>query len=72
MEIKSKTDFEDRVMICKDCGLQFTFTTGEQFFFHGKGMAEPKRCPECRKIRRQTLVHYWREGNERRNQTTTG
>ena len=34
---------------CKQCEVAFVFTKGEQRFFQGKRMAQPARCPECRK-----------------------
>lgn len=40
----------DKVLKCKDCGKEFTFTAGEQEFYAEKGFEhEPSRCPECRK-----------------------
>lgn len=40
----------DKVLTCKDCGKEFTFTAGEQEFYAEKGFThEPGRCPECRK-----------------------
>jgi len=45
--------FEDKVLVCQDCGEEFVFTTGEQEFYHEKGFSnEPKRCMECRQNRR--------------------
>ena len=29
--------FEDKVLVCKDCGQEFTFTAGEQEFYAEKG-----------------------------------
>ncbi len=29
--------FEDKVLICRDCGREFTFTAGEQEFYAEKG-----------------------------------
>jgi hypothetical protein len=44
----------DRTLICRDCGIQFTFTAGEQEFYQAKGIVnEPGRCPECRTLRRE-------------------
>jgi hypothetical protein len=41
--------FEDKTLICKDCGAEFTFTSGEQEFFAEKGFTnEPQRCKACR------------------------
>lgn len=45
---------EDKTLICKDCGKEFIFTTGEQEFYKEKGFDnEPVRCPDCRKSRKQ-------------------
>ncbi|MFD3158090.1 zinc-ribbon domain-containing protein [Haloimpatiens sp. FM7330] len=44
----------DRTLVCQDCGKEFVFTEGEQAFYKEKGFEnEPKRCPECRKARKQ-------------------
>jgi len=46
--------FQDKSIQCSDCGTTFTFGTGEQEFFASKGFTnEPKRCPQCRKSKRQ-------------------
>ena len=42
----------DKTLTCSDCGNAFTFTESEQSFFATKGFSEPKRCPECRAIRK--------------------
>lgn len=45
--------FEDRKLVCQDCGQEFVFTAGEQEFYHEKGFEnEPKRCRDCRTQRR--------------------
>lgn len=45
--------FEDKVLVCKDCGQEFTFTAGEQEFYAEKGFRnEPTRCRECRRTRK--------------------
>lgn len=42
--------FVDKSIQCSDCGTSFTFSGGEQEFFHTKGFTnEPKRCPTCRR-----------------------
>lgn len=47
---------EDKNMTCKDCGVTFTFTVGEQQFYAEKGFTnEPTRCLECRKARKSTM-----------------
>ena len=45
--------FQDKQLICKDCGAEFTFTTGEQEFYAEKGFQnEPVRCRDCRNVRK--------------------
>ncbi len=45
--------FEDKMLTCKDCGQQFTFTAGEQAFYADKGFQnEPQRCKSCRDARK--------------------
>ena len=42
----------DKVIICQDCGQEFTFTEGEQKFYAERGFAEPVRCKACREARK--------------------
>ncbi len=43
----------DKTLNCRDCGMDFTFTTSEQEFFQSKGFTnEPSRCPSCRASRK--------------------
>ena len=45
--------YQDKVLTCRDCNQQFTWTGGEQEFYAAKGLVnEPGRCPDCRAIRR--------------------
>lgn len=45
--------FEDKVLVCKDCGQEFVFTAGEQEFYAEKGFQnEPTRCKACRNNRK--------------------
>ncbi len=45
---------EDRILRCKECGRQFTFTVGEQEFYAQKGFEnEPARCAPCRRARKR-------------------
>ena len=50
---------KDKILVCRDCGREFTFTVGEQQFYSSRGLNEPKRCPKCRAARRK------RRGNSR-------
>ena len=41
--------YQDKTLVCKDCGKEFVFTAGEQEFYAEKGFQnEPQRCKECR------------------------
>lgn len=45
--------YEDKTLVCQDCGKEFVFTAGEQEFYAERGFTnEPKRCKECRDARR--------------------
>ena len=47
--------FEDKTLVCKDCGAEFVFTVGEQEFYAEKGFQnEPVRCKDCRQNRKTT------------------
>ena len=37
--------YEDKTLVCKECGNEFVFTAGEQEFYAEKGFVnEPQRC----------------------------
>ena len=45
--------YEDKILKCKDCGAEFTFTAGEQEFYAERGFQnEPQRCKPCRDARK--------------------
>ena len=45
----------DKILTCRDCGTNFTFTTSEQDLFASKGFTNrPSRCPNCRSARKAT------------------
>ena len=45
--------YQDKTLSCRDCGNEFTFTSGEQEFYAEKGFTnEPTRCLECRAARK--------------------
>ena len=47
------TMFEDKTLVCRECGKEFVFTASEQQFYADKGFQnEPGRCPACRAARR--------------------
>ena len=46
--------YEDKKLVCKDCGQEFVFTAGEQEFYAERGFQnEPQRCKPCRDARKQ-------------------
>ena len=49
----SNEGYQDRILTCRDCGQDFTFTAGEQEFYASRGLTNtPGRCPSCRAARR--------------------
>ncbi len=45
--------YENKTLVCKDCGKEFEFTAGEQEFYAERGFQnEPQRCKECRQARK--------------------
>ena len=45
--------FEDKTLVCKECGKEFVFTAGEQEFYAERGFQnEPQRCKACRDARK--------------------
>ena len=57
--------YEDKTLICRDCGAEFVFTAGEQAFYAEKGFQnEPSRCKACRDARKAN-------GGARRDDCTT-
>ncbi len=45
--------YEDKTLVCKECGNEFIFTAGEQEFYAEKGFVnEPQRCKACRDARK--------------------
>ena len=45
--------YEDKTLVCKDCGKEFVFSAGEQAFYAEKGFQnEPTRCKDCRNARK--------------------
>ncbi|HXM48584.1 MAG TPA: zinc-ribbon domain containing protein [Pyrinomonadaceae bacterium] len=54
---EQSSDFQDRSITCVDCTEPFTWTAGEQVFFHDKGLKnEPKRCKSCKHAKNDRLA----------------
>ncbi|MBQ3474626.1 MAG: zinc-ribbon domain containing protein [Bacilli bacterium] len=41
------------MIVCRNCGKEFTFTVGEQNFYEEKGLKPPVRCKECKAKRKE-------------------
>jgi CxxC-x17-CxxC domain-containing protein len=51
------TEFEDKGILCIDCGTTFVWTVGEQAFFRDKKLLNPpKRCKECKQAKNERLA----------------
>ncbi len=45
--------FEDKWLVCADCGREFLWDAGEQAWYYAKGLRHPpRRCKFCRERRR--------------------
>ena len=55
MTYQPSPTFRDQILICRDCGESFTWTSGEQKFYYAKGLSQPTHCPACRERRKRTL-----------------
>ena len=57
--------YQDKTLVCRDCGQEFTFTAGEQEFYAERGFQnEPTRCRECRQAHKANRAGA--QGNARR------
>jgi CxxC-x17-CxxC domain-containing protein len=55
--------YEDKTIVCVDCGAEFTFTADEQQRFAERGFTnEPKRCKTCRDARKASQTSGNRSG----------
>ncbi len=51
-----KLHLKDKRLKCVDCEESFIFSSGEQLYFASKKLSVPKRCPGCRRKRRNSIV----------------
>lgn len=52
-EKQEQPELKNLMINCVDCHHDFVWTVGEQSFYKDRGLAQPKRCPQCRFRRRQ-------------------
>ena len=56
-ETSADSEYQDRSIKCVDCNEPFIWTSGEQAFFHDKGLKnEPKRCKPCKQAKNERLA----------------
>jgi CxxC-x17-CxxC domain-containing protein len=64
-------EFEDRTVVCEDCGEEWTFSADEQQFFNDRGYQTPKRCKPCRQKRKMSRTGSSYGSRERTLHTVT-
>jgi CxxC-x17-CxxC domain-containing protein len=65
-------EFQDKTLVCVDCGAEFLWTAGEQLFFADKNFKnEPKRCKSCKAKRASRPAPGASMGRERVETKTT-
>jgi len=42
--------YEEKYIVCKDCGKKFLYSADQQRRFESRGWAAPKRCKHCRDL----------------------
>lgn len=52
----NKLELQDKILVCCDCGQEFTFEAGEQRYYRAKLLTPRKRCQACIAKRKQSLV----------------
>ena len=61
--------FEDKTLVCKDCGKEFVWTAGEQEFYASRGFEnQPQRCKPCRA---ETKMRFQKTRDFKRKQEKT-
>lgn len=45
----------DLILVCRDCGQDFIFTSGEQEFFAAHEFPDPVRCQPCREEHKEVM-----------------
>ena len=46
----------DQTLRCRECGVDFIWTAGEQEFYQSRGLTNPpSRCPSCRAARKAAM-----------------
>lgn len=54
--------YQDKTLICKDCGQEFLFTAGEQEFYESRGLTnQPGRCKACRSAKKGSQARQYHD-----------
>jgi len=48
----------DQQLRCVECARVFTFTVAQQERFEALGFPPPKRCMDCRRVKRRRVEEY--------------
>jgi hypothetical protein len=56
MNNEQENENKDIILICKDCKINFPFTSGKQDFYITKGFKNPIRCSECVKNNKKNYL----------------
>lgn len=64
---------EDKMIVCADCGKEFAHTVEDQARYAERGFTtDPKRCRECRQIRKDRQAAGPQQGGPRRGHGGAG
>ena len=56
---------EGKSVVCKDCGVTFDITPGEQEFYLERGWELPKRCKKCRQANKAKKKQNFKKGENK-------
>lgn len=51
--MENTNKIEPKTIICNHCGNEFTMSPAEQKYYESHEYQLPKKCPECRKLRKE-------------------
>ena len=50
-----KIEFQDKIIVCRVCGEEFLWSSGEQEFYYDRELSQPTKCKDCREhLRRKS------------------
>ena len=62
--------YEDKTLICVECGKPFVWTARDQEFYAEHNYKQPKRCKTCRPIHNARIDEWRKERDEARLSNT--